>query len=113
MTTPTSIPYGLCPFCGAPGVTRERRPNGNDTCAHGHTYPSKDSVGEKRVTPPTPTGIEEMKREHDALILKGRPLMDELEAMTVRVNEIRKLIEEADPDEYDGVRLLFAGTFYD
>lgn len=74
------------------------------------------------MTTPTPrtefseafdASIEEMKREHDALIIKGRPLMEELEAMTVRVNEIRKLIEEADPDEYDGVRLLFAGTFYD
>lgn len=57
--------------------------------------------------------IEEMKREHDALIVKGRPLMDELEAMTARVNQIRAFIQEADPDEYDGVRLIFAGTFYD
>lgn len=74
------------------------------------------------MTTPTPrtefseafdASIEEMKREHDALIIKGRPLMEELEAMTARVNEIRKFIEEADPDEYDGVRLLFAGTFYD
>ncbi len=71
-------------------------------------------------TPPKTTfgqafdeSIEEMKREHDALIVRGRPLMEELEAMTARVNEIRKFIEEADPDEYDGVRLLFAGTFYD
>lgn len=68
---------------------------------------------EDAMTTPTPTGIEEMKREHDALIAKGRPLMEELEAMTARVNELRKLIEEADPDEYDGIRLLFAGTFYD
>lgn len=68
---------------------------------------------EDAMTTPTPTGIEEMKREHDALIAKGRPLMEELETMTARVNELRKLIEEADPDEYDGVRLLFAGTFYD
>ena len=74
------------------------------------------------MTTPTPrtefseafdASIEEMKREHDALIAKGRPLMEELEAMTARVNQIRAFIEEADPDEYDGVRLLFAGTFYD
>ena len=64
------------------------------------------------MTTPTPS-IEELKREHDALIAKGRPLMEELEAMTARVNEIRAFIQEADPDEYDGVRLLFAGTFYD
>jgi hypothetical protein len=33
-------PYGFCPTCGAKGQTRERRPNGNDTCENGHTYPS-------------------------------------------------------------------------
>ncbi|CAB4139710.1 hypothetical protein UFOVP352_42 [uncultured Caudovirales phage] len=30
--------YGHCPECGAKGVMRERRPNGNDKCANGHTY---------------------------------------------------------------------------
>ncbi len=33
-------PYGTCPRCGSPGVSRERRPNGNDKCALGHVYPS-------------------------------------------------------------------------
>ena len=33
--------YGYCPECGAKGVMRERRPNGNDKCANGHTYPSR------------------------------------------------------------------------
>lgn len=36
--------YGYCPICGAPGVSRERRPNGNDRCEAGHEYPSKDTV---------------------------------------------------------------------
>ena len=36
--------YGNCPICGADGISRERRPNGNDTCANGHTYPSRDTV---------------------------------------------------------------------
>lgn len=36
--------YGLCPLCGAPGKTRERRLDGNDTCVNGHTYPSKDAL---------------------------------------------------------------------
>ena len=40
--------YGYCPECGAKGVMRERRPNGNDKCANGHTYPSNTS------TPPQP-----------------------------------------------------------
>lgn len=36
--------YGYCPNCGAPGERRERRPNGNDTCANGCVYPSKDAL---------------------------------------------------------------------
>jgi hypothetical protein len=36
--------YGLCPHCGSPGVSRERRPGGNDACAEGHVYPSKAAV---------------------------------------------------------------------
>lgn|GEM_PF-5456159 len=36
--------YGKCPECGADGVSRERRPNGNDTCANGHVYPSISAV---------------------------------------------------------------------
>jgi hypothetical protein len=35
--------YGFCPHCGAPGSLRERRPNGNDHCENGHTYPSNDA----------------------------------------------------------------------
>ena len=33
--------YGSCPMCGAPGNSRERRPNGDDTCENGHKYPSR------------------------------------------------------------------------
>lgn len=32
--------YGYCPHCGAEVASRERRLNGNDTCAAGHVYPS-------------------------------------------------------------------------
>jgi ssDNA-binding Zn-finger/Zn-ribbon topoisomerase 1 len=42
--------YGYCPTCGAKGVMRERRPNGSDKCANGHTYPSS-----KATTPPQRT----------------------------------------------------------
>ncbi len=41
--------YGYCPECGAKGVQRERRPNGNDKCINGHTYPSS------KATPPQRT----------------------------------------------------------
>lgn len=36
--------FGYCPTCGAPGVGRERRPDGNDTCQNGHEYPSSQSL---------------------------------------------------------------------
>lgn len=41
---PQSFSYGCCPQCGADGAMRERRLNGNDTCANGHVYPSRDAV---------------------------------------------------------------------
>lgn len=48
-----SFPYGFCPTCGCHGKTRERRPNGNDTCALGHVYPSAKAVKERRHDLPT------------------------------------------------------------
>lgn len=42
-------PYGYCPICGAPGVERERRKDGNDRCANGHEYPSREAVGKPPV----------------------------------------------------------------
>ena len=45
MTKTFSNPeYGYCPFCGAHGKTRERRPGGNDTCHNGHLYPSSKAM---------------------------------------------------------------------
>lgn len=37
-------PYGLCPICGFPGYSRERRPDGNDRCMKGHEYPSAMAI---------------------------------------------------------------------
>ncbi|MBY0525593.1 MAG: hypothetical protein K2R98_19465 [Gemmataceae bacterium] len=42
-------PYGYCPTCKAPGVERERRPDGNDKCQGGHTYPSKSAQSDVPV----------------------------------------------------------------
>lgn len=36
--------YDFCPICGAPGVERERRPDGFDTCDMGHRYPSRSRL---------------------------------------------------------------------
>ena len=44
MTKDTPAPYGYCPACGGLGLSRERRPNGNDRCENGHEYPSSSSV---------------------------------------------------------------------
>ena len=43
-----SAPYGYCPRCGRPGVSRERRPDGNDRCEDGHTYPSRNARREEK-----------------------------------------------------------------
>lgn len=48
---PTS--YGPCPICGAAGVSRERRLNGNDKCANGHTYPSSGAMHDAALPKPT------------------------------------------------------------
>ena len=39
--------YGSCPLCGADGIMRERRPDGNDTCTNGHVYPSSKAIEDK------------------------------------------------------------------
>jgi hypothetical protein len=43
-------PYGYCPKCGAKGVKRERRPNGNDVCEKGCEYPSKDALKKPKAS---------------------------------------------------------------
>lgn len=52
MTRRIFSPYGLCPKCGAYGVQRERRPNGNDQCENGCTYPSRDAIPQPREPDP-------------------------------------------------------------
>ena len=47
----TQAPYGYCPVCGAKGVQRERRPNGDDKCSLGHTYPSVLALPHKLPQP--------------------------------------------------------------
>jgi hypothetical protein len=37
-------PYGYCPFCGQPGVSRERRPDGMDRGECGHIYRSAHAL---------------------------------------------------------------------
>lgn len=53
---PANFPYGFCPTCGAAGMSRERRPNGNDRCLKGHTYPSCNAL--HTYVPPHPLQCE-------------------------------------------------------
>jgi hypothetical protein len=48
--------YGYCPVCGSPGVIRERRPDGNDKCAMGHTYLTRLALKEPPPSTPTAPG---------------------------------------------------------
>uniref|UniRef100_A0AAU6W357 Uncharacterized protein n=1 Tax=Pseudomonas phage Cygsa01 TaxID=3138529 RepID=A0AAU6W357_9VIRU len=41
-------PFGLCPHCNAPGISREKCINGNDTCEKGHCYPSRAAIEHTR-----------------------------------------------------------------
>lgn len=41
---PIESPYGYCPKCGERGASRERRPNGQDTCDNRHVYPSASAL---------------------------------------------------------------------
>lgn len=43
--------YGYCPECGAKGVQRERRPDGNDKCINGHIYPSSKALTQPAQEP--------------------------------------------------------------
>lgn len=49
-----AAPYGYCPECGEPGVTRERRPDGDDKCVNGHRYPSRNAHNAQPTPEPLP-----------------------------------------------------------
>jgi len=74
--------YGYCPECGAKGVMRERRPNGNDKCANGHTYPSSKSTPPQPEQEPVKDWAAShnaicalLRQAHDALALTSYPMM--------------------------------------
>jgi Zn-dependent M16 (insulinase) family peptidase len=88
--TPADAPYGYCPTCGIMGVLRERRPNGDDRCAAGHSYPSAKALPakpmDKNVTPITTAQARELADDiadpdMDNEIADGlRSLADQLDA---------------------------------
>jgi hypothetical protein len=40
----TASVYGYCPVCLSRGISRERRPDGDDRCEMGHYYPSRAAI---------------------------------------------------------------------
>jgi hypothetical protein len=62
-------PYGYCPKCGAPGVSRERRPNGDDRCEDGHVYPSSTAVY------PSSTALSEPRPLHEEFAAVPAPVL--------------------------------------
>ena len=40
--------YGKCPECGANGIARQKRLNGNDICENNHEYKSSDAINPER-----------------------------------------------------------------
>lgn len=63
--------YGFCPQCGAPGVMRERRHDGNDRCEKGHEYPSRSAqLKPKSATPPPlPRGTRTLQQVEESLMV--------------------------------------------
>jgi len=61
--------YGYCPKCGLPGIARERRMNGNDTCTQGHVYPSSEAIqkGDPLKTQVTIDDLKKLERHLNAI----------------------------------------------
>jgi len=57
--------YGYCPRCGGAGRSRERRPDGNDMCVDGHTYPSAQAL----MAPPLKEVTEHKFSEGDKVLI--------------------------------------------
>jgi hypothetical protein len=81
--------YGYCPKCGAKGVTRERRPNGYDTCANGHTYPSASATqhvvtDNSKAAALLQVRVRELEEAADKLREAGECTMAKLDAIILK-----------------------------
>ena len=57
--------------------------------------------------------LQKLKAEHDRIWREGEAAFRNAEECTAKVNDLRKQIEDACPGDYDGVWMLFNGTFGD
>lgn len=59
-------PYGYCPVCHSPGITRTRCMDcSSDTCENGHKYKASESIQE--VAPPGWSGTVKAMKKHKSL----------------------------------------------
>jgi len=93
-------PYDYCPECGARGVRRERRINGNDECERGHVYPSVKPLKEPRCA--EASHVEKLEQEiaelRDAVADADRKWAEaRIEATRVKMDAhgLRKAYERA------------------
>ena len=56
--------------------------------------------------------INELKREHNALLDEGRHLYTRITQCSDRMNEIQTLLNEAEGDDYDPIPLIFGDGFF-
>ena len=56
--------------------------------------------------------INELKREHNALLDEGRRLYTRITQCSDRMNEIQTLLTEAEGDDYDPIPLIFGDGFF-
>lgn len=83
-------PYGLCPICGQPGISRERRPDGNDKCYNAHTYPSKSAIIPSKPSV-TPERLAEILRKcHEVTMTKTGDWYTDFTAELLKVVEVRE-----------------------
>lgn len=90
--------YGYCPLCCAPGVSRERRPHGNDVCENGHTYASAVALSVPRVSH---SNLEKQIAELAAVImsldLRGKEDGGACQIAAIRMKQLAQFLEDLKP----------------
>ena len=96
--TPTP-PY-RCIYCGAPSWV-----DPSDQC------PPPDYCHESDHGEPD-DHVVALKRRHNEMYERGRDLLNQMEALADQVHGLRTEIAALEGDDYDPIRILFAGTFW-
>ena len=90
MTNDNKAVYGYCPKCGSAGISRERRVNGNDKCAKGHTYPSSQSL-----KTPHPQPMFDDQADAQVVALGDNPIMKDVARANEALSYVRSAVAQA------------------